>query len=446
MKTDAVGAPTQDRQGLLTPGARRYALVVLTTIYVISFLDRQVVNILAEPIKRELHLKDAQLGLLTGLAFALFYTALALPIARLAERRNRIAIISVSLAAWSAMTAVCGLAQTFGQLLAARIGVGVGEAGSTPASHALISDMTPSASRASALAFHSLGAPIGTLLGLAFGGLVADALGWRMAFLLAGAPGVLLAVLAWTTLRDVRPAQATASSTPDVRAALRELAGKRAFWWAAMGASMSTFLSYGQTAFLGSFFLRNHAEDLKILTAGFEDLTGAAMGPTGLVGLALGLIVGASGILGTLTGGALADRAAARDASGYMPIAAAGALLGVPCFLAALFAPGALLALAILAAPMFLKALWYGPVYASTQSLVHPQSRATTSAIMLFIINVFGLGLGPLTIGMLSDHFALTLGEGPGLRLAMAVSSVAGLAAAGCFMMARRTMKAEIVS
>ena len=162
---------------------RRYALTVLLVIYILNFLDRQVVNILAEPIKLELGLADWQVGVLTGLAFALFYTFLGLPIARLAERGNRVKIISVAVAIWSLFTMACGLATNFVQLLLARIGVGVGEAGCTPPAHSLISDYAPKEKRASALAFYSLGIPLGSLAGMALGGLIADAYGWRAAFL-----------------------------------------------------------------------------------------------------------------------------------------------------------------------------------------------------------------------------------------------------------------------
>lgn len=184
----------------LLPKARqstRVMLWMLLVVYVFNFLDRQIVNILAEPIRRDLDLSDTQIGLMTGLAFALFYTVLGLPIARHADRpsTNRGRLIAVALAIWSAMTALCGLAQNFLQLLLARVGVGIGEAGCTPAAHSLIADRVPAERRASAMAFYALGIPLGSLLGMMIGGYLADEIGWRKAFLFVGAPGVLLALL-----------------------------------------------------------------------------------------------------------------------------------------------------------------------------------------------------------------------------------------------------------
>jgi len=219
---------------LVSDGYRRYALTLLLVIYTLNFLDRQVVNILAEPIKKDLGLHDWQLGMMTGLAFALFYTVLGLPIARLgiarlAERANRAWIISGAIAAWSGFTLLCGFAQNFPQLILARIGVGVGEAGCTPPAHSLITDYVPRDRRASAIAFYSIGTPLGSLLGMAMGGVVADAWGWRAAFLVAGAPGLLMAALALLTLKEPRKAaiKGAPHAGPGVGEALQEIAGKK---------------------------------------------------------------------------------------------------------------------------------------------------------------------------------------------------------------------------
>ncbi len=217
----------------LADGPRRYALGLLLVIYILNFLDRQVVNILAEPIKIELGLADWQLGMLTGLAFALFYTVLGLPIARLAERADRVKIISVAVGVWSACTVACGMAGNFIQLLLARIGVGVGEAGCTPPAHSLISDYTPAEKRASAIAFYSMGIPLGSLAGMALGGIIADAYGWRIAFFVAGAPGVLLALIAWLTLPEPRrkAGKVEVANKPSIGDAIAELSRKPAFMW-----------------------------------------------------------------------------------------------------------------------------------------------------------------------------------------------------------------------
>ena len=196
----ASGAQAAPYTAPYSPGYTRYAMFLLLGIYIVNFLDRAVVNILAEPIKNDLGLADWQLGLMSGLAFAIFYTVLGIPIARLAERKNRPIIIGTAVAVWSGFTALSGMAQNFAQLVLFRIGVGVGEAGCTPPAHSLIADYVPKEKRASALAFYSMGTPLGGLLGLVMGGLIADAYGWRVAFFVAGAPGILFALLCWFTL------------------------------------------------------------------------------------------------------------------------------------------------------------------------------------------------------------------------------------------------------
>lgn len=294
---------------------RRYALGLLMLIYALNMLDRQIITILAEPMKAELNLADWQIGAVSGLAFALFYSAVGLPMARFADRGDRVRLIAISLAVWSAFTAVCGLARTFPQLILARIGVGIGEAGCTPAAHSLITEFTPRAKLASALAFYSLGIPLGSLLGLAVGGLLVDAMGWRAAFIIAGLPGIGVAVIASLTLREprrLRPkAERAPGQTTSLAAALAELKQKPAFWLIALAAALTSFSYYGQSAFFGSVFLRNHGP---VLTQLGEDL---GLGPAGLAGLALGLAIGVSAGAGTLIGGKLADRAARGGVSGY---------------------------------------------------------------------------------------------------------------------------------
>jgi len=252
------------RRAPRSPGVRRLpplALILLLAVYTVNFLDRQIVSILAEPIKRDLHLSDTQLGLLTGLAFAIFYTFLGLPIARLAERSNRVTIIGVSLAVWSGFTVVCGLATNYTQLLLARIGVGVGEAGCTPTAHSLIADYVPKSQRASALAFFAMGTPLGSLLGSSLGGVMSDTFGWRTAFLLAGVPGLLLTAVVFLTLREPRKelsalARARMAETQKTEgsfgATLRYLARKRTFWLVAFGAATLAFIGYGNGAFVYS--------------------------------------------------------------------------------------------------------------------------------------------------------------------------------------------------
>ncbi|MFN7304692.1 MAG: spinster family MFS transporter, partial [Phenylobacterium sp.] len=247
----------------------RYALWLLLIIYTLNFLDRQIVNILAGPIKAEFNLSNTQMGLLTGLAFAFVYTVLGIPIARYADRfsSNRIGIIAAALAVWSLFTALCGLAQNFTQLLLARVGVGVGEAGCTPPAHSLIADTAPPEKRASALAFYSMGVPIGTFFAFAFGGWIAQALDWRWAFLMVGLPGVLLAVLAWFTMKEPRKLGMVAPPRPDAQvmsfgASLKALGSIRSYWYASFGAAVLAFIGYGQIAFLGIFYGEVHTTPL----------------------------------------------------------------------------------------------------------------------------------------------------------------------------------------
>ena len=441
-------APEQPAVTLVSDGYRRYAMVILLIIYILNFLDRSVINILAEPIKTELGLMDWQLGLLTGLAFAIFYTLLGLPIAQLAERRNRPMIISVSLAVWSLMTAACGLAQNFFQLVLARIGVGVGEAGCTPAAHSLISDYVPREQRASALAFYSMGTPLGSLLGLAVGGLVADAYGWRMAFIVCGLPGVLFAIVAAFTLIEPRVKKAVSdlqtAAAPKVtyRQALKTLASKKTFGLVAAGAAVKAFIGYGHAPFTASFFYRNHTEEIATLAAMFGLKSG------GFLGLALGLVGGIGGVIGTYIGGQMADHYAKKDIRGWMVVPAIAALVGIPIYLYALNMDSALLAMPLFVVTAALGSLWYGPIYATAQSIAPVNTRATASAVMLFVINLIGLGLGPLAVGLMSDGVSVgfNLGSAEGVRWALMISMGFNVIAAGCFWAARKTIAADMES
>jgi MFS family permease len=436
----------------VSDGYRRYALGLLLVIYTLNFLDRQIVNILAEPIKQDLGLQDWQLGMLTGLSFALFYTILGLPIARLAERGNRAWIIATAVAVWSAFTVACGLAQNFAQLLLARIGVGVGEAGCTPPAHSLISDYTPREKRASALAVYNMGVPIGSLLGLAIGAIIADQYGWRTAFLLVGTPGLLIAALTFFTLREPRREAAALAAEPvappSFGEALRELRSKRSFWYIAFGVAFIAFLGYGHIAFYGSFYIRNHGPQLNALAAQAGAVFGTELGALAFLGPALGILIGVAGVIGTWLGGQIADRAASRDLRAYVSVPAVAVLLGAPFFFAAMLVDDALLSLSLLAVPTLLNSLWYGPIYAGVQGLVQPRTRATAAAVLLFVANLIGLGLGPLAVGALSDILAnqAGLGEAAGLRWALLLSGVIGLLVAFCFWSARRTIREEMVS
>ncbi|MDP3852463.1 MFS transporter [Phenylobacterium sp.] len=426
----------------VTPGYRRYVLIVLMLAYAFNMLDRQIVTILAEPIKHDLKLADWQVGAVTGLAFALFYTVLGIPVARLADRANRVAIIAGSLAIWSGFTIACGFARGFPELLLMRMGVATGEAGCTPPAHSLITEYAPKEKRASALAFYSLGIPLGSLLGLTMGGLLADSLGWRTAFVLAGAPGLLLAAVIALTLKEPRRGAAKASApTPSLslRDAMAELRAKRSFWLVAVAGGFSSFVFYGHSAFYGSFFLRTHGEALGRL--GEQ----SGLGPIGFLGVALGLLVGAGSGAGTYLGGVLADRAARRDISGYARLPALATLFGAPAF-ALVMAPASLeLSLALVLPAVLANGLTFGPAFAAVQSVVRPEVRATAAAVLLFLVNIIGLGLGPLTIGVLSDLLAQHLGAEAGLRWSMALMASMMLVAACLFGLAARTIRQDEV-
>jgi predicted MFS family arabinose efflux permease len=445
--TVAAAGPAAAPLALPGRGYRSYALGLLMLIYVVNFIDRQVVAILAEPIKRDLGLADWQLGLMTGLAFAVLYTVLGVPIARVAERGDRPLIIAVAVAVWSGFTALSGLAQSFMHLVLARIGVGVGEAGCTPPALSLIADTVPAEQRASAVSVYMLGAPVGSLLGLALGGLIADAFGWRMAFVLVGLPGLLLAAVAALTLREPRRGRpkAAASSAPNgaptFREALKELAGKRAYWRIVGGITIKSFASYGALAFSGSYFFRNFPEELAQTAAVF------GLKSAGFLGLALGVTSGVMAIIGTLLGGRLADHFARRDARSYAVIPAVGAIAALPFSLAFLTTDSLALAFLFLLAPGLLGSMWLGPAYGVVQSLVRPQTRATATAVVLFVANLIGLGLGPLAVGILSDVLsAQGFSEAQAIRYSLMTFAALAIPCAWMFWSAGKTMREEIVS
>lgn len=435
-------------RAMITPGERRYVLTLLVGAYTLSFLDRQIIVILSEAIKNDLGLTNTQLGLLAGLAFVIFYTVLGIPIGNFAERHNRPLIISASMALWSGFTVLSGFATNFAIMALARLGVGIGEAGCNPCAHSIIADMMPKEKRASALAIYSLGLPIGTMLGLALGGIIADAYGWRMAFLVAGAPGLMLALVIAVTVREPRNISsplknASDTQSPGITRTLRELRTKRSFWLVALATGLLAFVGYGHGVFFAPFFLRIHAEGIAELAQRF------GLGPQGFLGIAGALTSGLGSLTGTWLGGVMADRAARKDKRAYVMIPALAAILSLPFIWATYWVGNTALALILGFVPMMLNALWYGPVYATAQSVVSPQCRATTAAILFFVLNLLGLGLGPMSIGALNDLLAgptFGLGEAEGIRWALLLSAPVVLLAATLFWLARRSIRSDIVS
>jgi len=393
-----IGSPSHDGISAQT----RTMLWILLVVYIFNFLDRQIVNILAEPIKEALHLSDTELGLLAGPAFAVFYALLGIPIARYADREgsNRVRLISLSLAIWSAMTAVCGLAQNFTQLLFARIGVGIGEAGCTPAAHSLISDSVPAAKRSSAIAFYGLGVPIGSLLGLVIGGIVNDLYGWRVALMLVGAPGLLLALVVFFVMREprhLRVVDAVAAAAAPARLstgeAMREIFASRAFVYILIAASVTAFLGYGKGLWTISFFIRSHGLS------------------TTQAGLSMAVVLGLAGVFGTWLGGKLADKYGAQDKRHILTFPAFGMAVAAPILFLGYYMENWLVAVAMLIVPTVLNSAYYGPAYGCVQGLVRPQARAVAASIMLFGQNLIGLGLGPFLFGVLSDALQPVAGQ-----------------------------------
>ena len=413
-----------------TPRYRTYVLTMLVIVYVFNFLDRQIVTILAEPIKLDLGLSDTQVGLMSGLAFAIFYTVLGVPIARLADRANRVSIISAALVVWSGMTAVCGMAQNFGQMLAARIGVGVGEAGCSPPAHSLIADYFPPEKRASALSIYALGIPFGSILGLLAGGWVAEFYGWRTAFFVVGVPGVLLALIFKLSVREPIRGMSDASARvageqPPLGATIAILLRNRTMVHLAMGGALTAFVGYGLGQWLPAMFIRLH---------------GLGVGETATY---FGLVLGVASAVGTLIGGAIADRLAGRDRRVYAWLPAAGVLVAFPFFVVGLLLNQPYVAIAVLITPYLLNSLWLGPVFGTIQNLAPMRTRALASAVLLFILNIIGLGLGPLIVGVLSDLLIGVFG-GESLRYSILISTVVYFWAGAHFLLAARTIRQDM--
>ncbi len=384
---------------------RNYVLVMLTIVYVFNFVDRQLLVILQESIKKELHLSDTQLGMLSGFTFAIFYVAMGVPIARLADKANRRNIIGIALSLWSLMTACSGLARNFFQLLLARIGVGVGEAGGSPPAHAMISDYFPPEKRSTALSFYSTGIYIGMLVGFLMGGYLNQYLGWRTAFFVLGIPGVLFSILFYTTVKEPRRGATdlniTRISQPHSFAqVLRLLFSKKTFVFLALATGFHAFCIYGLLNWAPSFLSRLH---------------GMAKSE---IGVSLGLIIGIGGGLGSLVGGLLTDRFGKKDKQQYLRIPAYAIIMSIPFVAGALFLKNSFSSLVCIGVFNFLYSMYLGPSITVVHSLVPAHMRALASAILFLILNLIGLGFGPLVVGMLSDLLAHSLGT-ESLRWAM---------------------------
>lgn len=404
---------------------RAVVLGMLLLVYTFNFLDRQILGILAIPIKSELGLSDQQLGALGGIAFAVLYSTLAIPLALLADKTSRTWVITVSLAVWSGFTALCGVATSFWQLFLFRVGVGVGEAGGVAPSYAVITDYFPAEERARALSIYSLGIPLGSAAGVLFGGYIAATVEWRTAFIAVGIAGLVIAPIFRLVVREPRRPVSATEQMP-VRAVFPLLAAKRSFWLLALGAASSSMCGYGVAFWLPSLLQRSFG----------LDLVGA--------GQFLGAVLLIGGVAGVLLGGWLGDRLGARNKAAYARIPAICYWLGTPLFIASVLSDSVTAAFLFLLLPQALVYVWLGPVLTAVQQLVPAHMRATASASFLLINNLIGLGLGSWAVGALSDALAPSYGN-EALRYAI-VSALGLYMIAGGFMwLASHSLKRDWV-
>lgn len=413
-------APAACRRGLM--------MTFLVIAYTLNFIDRQIIGILAEPIKLDLGLTDSQLGWMGGTAFALFYTALAIPLAMLADRRDRSWIITLGLALWSAATALCGMAQNFWQLFLARMSVGVGEAGGVAPAYSLISDLYPPEQRARALAIFSLGIPLGSASGVLFGGLLAAQVDWRFSFIAIGLVGVLFAPFFKAVVRDPghgRAEEGARSEAPSLGTVFRTIAAKPAFWLLSFGAGTSSLVSYGLAFWIPSFLARSYGLELV---------------ERSLIFAAIQLVGGMAGIW---FGGVAGDRLGNAHPRGYALVPAIAFTITLPAYLVAFSTQSLLVPALLLVIPTALSLMWLGPVVTAITRLVPPEMRATSSALFLFINNLVGLGLGTILIGAISDALTGRFGD-EALRYSAMVTVCLYALAAVLMLLASRRLQRDI--
>lgn len=423
-------AETEASNAAYSGGYKWYALGILTTVYIFNFIDRQILVILQESIKVDLGLSDTQLGLLSGISFAIFYVTLGIPIARYADSANRRNVVSLAIATWSFMTALSGVAQNYWQLLLARIGVAVGEAGGSPPAHSMISDIFPLQQRATALSIYSMGINFGVLFGFVIGGWVNDWLGWRWVFIVIGIPGIIWALVVRFTLHEPSRGWSekvvTVADAPPMKNVLQLLWSRKSFRHLSIAAGLHAFVGYGVGQWIASFFIRNY------------ELT-----TTGEIATWLGLISGTAGAGGTFLGGYLCDKLGVRDRRWYVWLPALATLAAVPFSLAVYMLNAYYLALLVYTVPVFLGAMYLGPTIAMTHGIVSLRMRALASSILFFVLNLIGLGLGPLLTGMISDLLVPAFGD-ESLRFALIIVVLVYVWSTFHYMMAARTLREDL--
>ena len=470
---------------------RHYVLLLLMLVYTLNFIDRTLIAVVAQPIIESFQLTDAQWGLLYGPPFAIFYAVMGLPIALWADRSNRVHIISLCIVLWSIMTALCGVAIGFFTLLMFRIGVAIGEAGCTPPANSLIGDYFIARKRATALGVYSMGVTLGSVLANVFGGPIAQMQGadvgnwlsgfglhwlfggldwaniegWRIAFVVVGLPGVLVAMLVWMTIKEPPrgysdPPSQGADRAPDWSETFAELKRKPSFWWMAIAASLVAFVGYGLISFQAPFLQREHGLSVRDAALQF--------------GAPLSLLAA----VGTFLGGYITERATERFPTAMAWVPAIGIALAVPAYAAAFFSEGLDTVFVLWGVGAVFHYSYLGAQYNIGQGVVSNRSRATAIAVLLILVSLIGNGIGPYFVGFMSDLFMqqqlLALDPGTllspevckaadvartkaedalcrtanstGLKYSMAATASIFLIASACFLMCARTLKQDFVA
>ncbi|MCP5432462.1 MAG: MFS transporter [Alphaproteobacteria bacterium] len=407
---------------------RRYALLILTLVYVSSYMDRNIFSIVLEPIKKEMHFSDTELGLLTGPAFAFVYAFGGIPIAWLADRWNRRNIVAISITIWSFMTAFTGFAGNFLQLFAARIGVGIGEAGSAPPSHSMIADLYPREKRAGALGFYNLAIYVALAISFVGGGWLVDEFGWRPVFFTFGIPGLIVAALVRFTLREPErapPPPGQSGEPAKLLDGIRFVLKSKAAIFFIFGATCTSFVGSGAAQWLPAFLIRSYGLS------------------TREAGLILGPVMAIFAATGVVFGGWLADRMSRRDLRWPAWLIAGAKIVSVPLIGSFYFFHDLRIGLPIYCVGAIFGAFYFGPLQAMLQSLSPPRLRAMTAAILLLMINFIGLGLGPLFAGIVSDLLTPTLGK-EALRYSLLIFSSANLLGGALFFLGAHHYREEI--
>ena len=430
-----VSAPAASSVGAMSqPWYRNYVLVALTICYVVNVMDRsQILAASIQAIKKEFGATDFQLGMLSGIPFALFYSFLGIPIAALADRWSRVNVLALAVGIWSGMTALCGMAVNFGMLFAARVGTAIGEAGGSPPSHSLISDYFPKLQRGTAFSVYALAVPIGTALGAAMGGWGNQHLGWRNTFIVVGLPGLLLALAVRFTVRepprgmaDGMGSQVAAAPAPGLLTTLSFLWTRRSFRHLSLAAALHSVVWYSSGAFNNAFLQRSHAMSAE--QAGYW----------------ISVLSAISGF-GTFFGGFACDRLSTRfnDRRWYLWLPGAATLLCVPFQFLAYLSPSLGATLPSFVGLMFMAAVFFGPSFAMTQALATVRMRSVATSLLLFIQTLIGNGLGPATTGYISDWLGPSL-QRDSLRYALVIIGVVNLWAAVHYAQASRTLRDDL--